>query len=381
MARRLAAAIATGAGVVLAFAGTAQARTWTLYVGGYGGPGSNAIVKHVLGAQAQAVGAANPSIDEFSLPSLQVHVGDRVQWINGGGHTVTFATHGADIPLLIPDPADTRVSGVLGADNNPFWFNTQPELDFDPRGVVPAGVRNVKGAQVGVENGTQLVGSGLYTGNGNPPKFVLTFTKAGTYQYQCAIHPNMNGAIRVLPRKVGIPSPAADLAHEKAIFARQVGDVATLANYTPPANTVSAGHDVGQLSLLSFFPSSLHVAVGTTVTFSETSDVEVHTFSFGPTAYLNNINANLIQPIPAAAGPPTLQFNPLIAYPSDIPGSSGPPAYTGTNHGNGFFSTGILDANPGSTQASSFAVKFTKAGTYDFRCLIHPFMRGQIVVG
>ena len=77
---------------------------------------------------------------------------------------------------------------------------------------------------MGVENGTKLVGSGLFTGNGNPPKFVLTFTKAGTYQYQRAIHPNMNAAITVLPRRAAVPSPAADLAHEKAIFARQVKD-------------------------------------------------------------------------------------------------------------------------------------------------------------
>ena len=237
MARRLAAALAAGVGVLFALAGTAQARTWTLYVGGYNGPGTNAIVKHVLGAQGQAVGAANPSIDEFSLPSLKIHVGDQVQWLSGGGHTVTFATHGADIPLIVPDPGDARVSGALDASGTPFWFNTQPELDFDPRGVVPSGVRNVKGAQVGVENGTELVGSGLYTGNGNPPKFVLTFTKAGTYEYQCAIHPNMNAAINVLPRRASIPSPAADLAHEKAIFARQVKVVGSLANFTPPADT------------------------------------------------------------------------------------------------------------------------------------------------
>jgi plastocyanin len=380
MARRFAVAFVTTATAALALAGAAQAQTWTLYVGGYGGPGANAIVKQAAGSQLPAVMQVGPSIDEFSLPSLKIHVGDTVKWLSSGGHTVTFATGKTDIPLFAPDPSAV-VTNVLDANNTPFWFNSQPQLDFDPRGVVPSNVRTVHGQQVGVEDGTKLVGSGLYTGNGNAPNFVLKFTKAGTFEYQCAIHPNMNGAIKVLPKRAKVPSPAADLAHEKAIFARQVKNLIQLANYTPPANTVSAGHDVGQLSLLSFFPSTLHVAVGATVTFSETSDVEVHTFSFGPSAYLSNISNNSITPIPAAGGPPTLEFNPQIAYSTDIAGSSGIPQYTGTNHGNGFFSTGILDGIQGSTQASSFQVKFTKAGTYNFQCLIHPFMKGQIVVG
>ncbi len=380
MARRIAAALVTTMGAALALAGAAQAHTWTLYVGGYQGPGSTSIIKHVLGAQGAAVNAANPSIDEYSLPALKVHVGDTVQWLDNGGHTVTFARGNTDIPLLVPDPSAV-VTNALDAGNTPFWFNSQPQLDFDPRGVVASNVRTVHGEQVGVEDGSQLVGSGLYTGNGNPPKFVLKFTKAGTYKYQCAVHPNMNGAIKVLPRGAKIPSAAADVHHEKAILTRQVAAFVSLADYTPPADTVSAGHDEGQLSLLNFFPSTLHVPVGATVTFSETSDVEVHTFSFGPSAYLANISNNLIEPIKSAAGPPTLEFNPLIAYSSDIAGSSGIPQYTGTNHGNGFFNTGILDANPGSTAGTSFAVKFTKAGTYDFQCLIHPFMKGQIVVG
>ena len=351
-------------------------------MGGYNGPGTNAIVKQVLGPQAQAVGAAGPNIDEFSLPSLKVHVGDQVQWINGGGHTVTFATHGADIPLIVPDPADTRVTGVLDASGNPFWFNTQPELDFDPRGVVPSGVRNVKGAQVGVEDGTKLVGSGLFTGNGNPPKFVLTFTKAGTYQYQCAIHPNMNGAITVLPRRArcplarGRPGPReGDLhsaghgfGHARQLHAagehgeRRARRGSAVAAELLPELAARAGRHDGDL-LGDVRRGGAHLLVR-------------------PDRVPRRHHRQPHQADSGRRRAADASVQPAHRVPERHPGlERARRQYTGTNHGNGFFSTGILDANPGATQPSSFAVKFTKAGTYNFQCLIHPFMKGQIVVG
>ena len=51
-------------------------------------------------------------------------------------------------------------------------------------------------------------------------------------------------------------------------------------------------------------------------------------------------------------------------------------------HGNGFFNTGVLDRdnatplNPGEAR-----VTFNTAGTYNYICLIHPDMKGSIVVG
>jgi hypothetical protein len=87
----------------------------------------------------------------------------------------------------------------------------------------------------------------------------------------------------------------------------------------------------------------------------------------------------LITPVPAAAGPPTLVFSGQVAFPSDPPPALAP--YDGTNHGNGYFNTGVLDGDPNSPQPPAATVKFTKAGTYGFICLIHPFMHGTVVVG
>ena len=57
------------------------------------------------------------------------------------------------------------------------------------------------------------------------------------------------------------------------------------------------------------------------------------------------------------------------------------PAYDGTNHGNGFLNTGNLDRDPATPSPGSTQVTFSKAGTYEYICLLHPFMKGSVVVG
>jgi plastocyanin len=43
--------------------------------------------------------------------------------------------------------------------------------------------------------------------------------------------------------------------------------------------------------------------------------------------------------------------------------------------------TGVIDGDSRRRQATSAKVTFTKAGTYNYICLIHPDMKGSIVVG
>ena len=57
------------------------------------------------------------------------------------------------------------------------------------------------------------------------------------------------------------------------------------------------------------------------------------------------------------------------------------PAYDGTSHGNGYLNTGILDRDAATPSPGSAQVTFSKAGTYNYICLIHPDMKGSIVVG
>lgn len=95
-----------------------------------------------------------------------------------------------------------------------------------------------------------------------------------------------------------------------------------------------------------------------------------------PPEALRAAHRAFVTPVPGGQGPPTLVHSPLIAYPSDRPPL---PAYTGQNHGDGFFNTGILDRGP-SPNPGATRVTFARAGSYDYVCLIHPEMRGTIEV-
>jgi plastocyanin len=56
-------------------------------------------------------------------------------------------------------------------------------------------------------------------------------------------------------------------------------------------------------------------------------------------------------------------------------------SFDGSNHGNGYFNTGVLDADDKSPFPSKDQVTFTKAGTYTYYCAVHGNdMSGEIVV-
>lgn len=309
-----------------------------------------------------------PTANQFSQKTVTIHVGDNVRWLIRGFHTVTFPKPGSgDVPFLVTDPT-AKYSGFADAAMAPFWFNGAKQLEASPAGALPQGGKTF--------DGRRLTGSGLPRGTGTAPPYVLKFTKTGTFHYECVIHPGMDATVKVVGAKSPIPSAKADAAAQAALLARQAKIAKVQLKYAPPANTVTAGHDSGQIALLKFFPSTLHVSVGTAVKFQGTSKTEPHTFSFGPAAYLMKVAAGIVTPLPNAAGPPTLEFSPLVAFPSSAPPL---PAYDGTGHGNGFFSTGTLGGGPHAPTTTT--VTFSKAGTYSYICLVHPFMHGSIIVG
>lgn len=189
----------------------------------------------------------------------------------------------------------------------------------------------------------------------------------------------MKANVKVVPKGKRIPSAKQDKKTAAKIFAAEVKAGKKQQKLTLPPNTIQGGNDKGNVVQLRFFPQSIHVPVGGTVDVQVKSLPEVHTFSFGPADYLQNVANAFVTPVPAAAGPPTLVFSGQVAFPSDPPPAL--PPYDGTGHGNGFVSTGVLDGDPASPQPSSSKITFSKAGTYAFICVIHPFMHGTVVVG
>lgn len=348
------------AAAVILPAASAQAATKTVVAGPL------KPVKGVFG------GKASGDVDAFSLKTVTVQVGDKVRWKFNGFHTVTFNKKGGkDIPFVIPDPSGAKYSGINDAAGSPFWFNGQPRLVLNPLGAFPQGGNT--------ENGSQVTGTGIPQGNGNPKPYTLKFTKAGVFHYECVIHPGMEGIVKVVAKGKRIPSAAQDRRTAAKLFAREVRQARKLAKGPKLAkSTVQGGNDRSPVVQLRFFPSKIHVPVGGSVRFQVKSRPEIHTFTFGPASYLNSVANGLITPAAGGAGPPSLVFSGQVSFPSETPPAL---VFNGTNHGNGFFNTGILDGDPSSPQPSATTVKFTKAGTYSYICLIHPFMRGTVVVG
>lgn len=138
-----------------------------------------------VGAGHNSTGA---EITAFSPARLVVHVGDTVRFVNHDQtdiHTVTFGkekTTGAiEKNFVAPHGHSLRLSGLGALPSEPPGTPVQ----YD-----------------GGNHGNGYINSGLLAPQGAPPaagpnSWSVTFTKAGTYHYECVIHTNMDGTIVV----------------------------------------------------------------------------------------------------------------------------------------------------------------------------------------
>jgi plastocyanin len=327
-----------------------------------------ALTVPVAAGPARPTKVAHLDMNGFFPTTTRVHVGDSISFAINGFHTVTFLSGAAAPPLIIPDEA-LPIAGKLDAAGAPFWFNGQPNLIINPAVQLPSGGSEYSGEGV--------VNSGLPNPEAPPAPFVVKFTKAGQFTFDCLVHPGMKGTVKVVAGKGPVPSVHLQKARAKAQEAKAIVSALHLKNVKPPGKTVLAGNDgKGPVAWLRFFPKTLRVKPGTTVEFKIASQREVHTITIGPEAYTGQIEETFTTPVSSGEGPPKLLVNPLAGYPSDPPPL---PANDGTNHGNGFSNSGVL-SNAGPPLSPSVKVTFTKPGTYSFECVIHPEMDGKIVV-
>jgi plastocyanin len=303
----------------------------------------------------QTVAQAN----DFFLHKVTINAGDTVNFQVSGFHNVDLpGASGKDTPFLLTGPTVTGVKDFAG---NPFWFNGHvPSLSINPL-LLHAGSSRTY-------NGTSRVYSGLPLGSGPPPAFKVTFTKPGTYKYFCDVHAGMIGYVVVKAHGTPIPSARQDAAAVASQVATDVTTARKLSRSKVGANKVYLGEaGSGGVEVYTMFPSKLHVKVGTVVTFLMSKpSVDVHTATFGPKAYLMSLANSITSPTPLQQ----------VWYASD-PGTI---AFGRTSHGNGFANTGILDEDPTTPFGASGKIRFTTKGTYRYICLIHPFMRGTIIV-
>jgi plastocyanin len=336
-------------------------------------------------------------LDRFFRGDVTIRAGDRVRWEFKGPHNVTFLKEGATAAPAFVDPQVIHpYARELDAAGKPFWFSgTFPTLTLGAEML-----KRTKGASY---DGSALRESGVPLVEPGPPRpYTLRFPKPGTYTYYCLLHPGVHNAfdgmratVTVLPKGAKVPSGAAD----RAALARELADSRTEARrndrFKGPADPleVQAGNDDPDgTTLRHFYPATRTVKVGDTVTFRiDLDSFQFHTVSFGPKDYLKKQAARLFVAKRVGPGPKKFVVSPniflgseplkLVLSPAVSYEFPPPPAYDGTNHGNGFLSSVGLDIDTTTPNPDTTRIQFTKAGTYTYYCLVHfPAMTGKIVV-
>lgn len=141
----------------------------------------------------------------------------------------------------------------------------------------------------------------------------------------------------------------------------------------PPAPqeiTVLAGAGQDVVAVNAFFPETVSVRVGDTVTWKINSD-EPHTASFLTEEGIPP------DPIPIPGGGPTdIMLNPVGFF-----SSRAPDAPVETYEGEGYRNSGFLSVGKVTPPNESYSLTFSKPGRYSYICIIHPgSMVGEIIV-
>jgi plastocyanin len=301
----------------------------------------------------QVGGASNgPPVFEpmaYGPDPLVIHVGDKVTWAPVVGHTVTFPAGKPQPALILPGPA-------------------QGELMAGP-GFAPIGVTPSASGITATFDGTNQISTGdvEQTLPGTAPLFTVTFTKAGTFGYVCLFHPGMRGAVEVREASQPLPeSPAQAKARGQATLGAIKAQAEALPASIRPVNigtlhTAFAGAGNGNgASVLGFINGSPTIKTGDTVLWTWADPFELHTVTFTS----GGAPPALVEPRPQAGGPPMIVFPAAVAQPSGD-----------TYNGTGMANSGLLP------YGGSFALRFdAPAGTYNYMCLLHPWMNGTITV-
>lgn len=332
--RRRAAAAGVGAILAIVALGTALVATT-----------ASAAVTFPISAGAQS-GDGTVQIYDFIPKPVAINVGDTVTWTVPSleFHTVTFFS---------------------GAPNEGFVVMGPRGPMINPVAAFPTGGPNY--------DGTGVVSSGLLE---KDQTFSLTFTKAGTYDYVCMVHPKM--VAQVIVREAG---EAADTPEsvQAQVAPHVANDLATrtlnvlLSNLKDEmadgaVSTVIAGAGDGHVAVYAFLPGRAAAGVGDVVTWINKDTDTPHTVTF----LAGNDAPEVVMPQPQPAGPPLLLLNSAVVLPS---GLSEADAYDGSV----FLNSGFIGPES-PTGSTAFSVRFTRPGTYSYVCLLHPIMKGTVTV-
>jgi plastocyanin len=126
----------------------------------------------------------------FTPGPLEVRSGEQVTWQNTtiDPHTVSVVRH-ADVPTTVDQAFDCQICSLLRVAHFPNGFDQPPALvidDFKPAGFPPS-----------LDNAGDSFLIGSVGGPGDNVTALITAAPGSTLDYICAIHPWMQGTIRV----------------------------------------------------------------------------------------------------------------------------------------------------------------------------------------
>jgi plastocyanin len=295
----------------------------------------------------------------FFPGEITVAEGDAI-WFDfgmGGFHTASFASGGEVPPLVVPDPeAGTPTAGA------------PPKLILSPDVVFPQGGETY--------DGTGYVNSGIDVFRDPTQPYVLTFTKAGTYDYKCAVHGDVMKA-NVVVQAAGTAAPTTQADYDRAsademakLYAQGQAEIEKYQQATSTQNadgttsweaTVGAGGE-SQVRVQAFLPLELEVKVGDTVKWVHRAPGEPHTVSF--------VGAGEVPPEDPveqfADGSPKFVQSDLTQFPQ------GGNVWSGT----GWLTSGIIGI-PQAGLPTEFALTFDTPGDYTYFCFLHGDSKGK----
>lgn len=316
----------------------------------------------LVAGQGKGVVSMNGFVADPALggTTARVAVGTTVTWVHGSDepHTVTFLA-GSPRPLfIVPQPESPDLPPMI---NPRVFFPVPPAGPYD---------------------GKSYVNSGFLEEDG---RFSVTFAAPGRFDYVCLIHPEMSGAIEVVPSgTAGITTQAAvdGLAarHMAEVHDAQVAVIMATRNDPRPIEAtggstlwfVRTGTDWrgGHLDVNAYMPAELTIRRGDTVVWYIDHRIP-HTVTFVPEGS---------EPPPPFDPAPALDGTPRLVYgPGAMPARPGP-----VHNPAEFFNSGIFGdfGNQTLGGAGAWALTFDTPGTYEYFCYLHgPLgMRGTITV-
>jgi plastocyanin len=308
-----------------------------------------AAAQTTLNVQA-GVGDGTVAAQAFMPGEVSIPVGGSVTWNIGSDdpHTITFGEGPADVP-----PDAWPVEGFTAPDPA-----TPPPYDLG----------------TATWEGTGFVNTGILPGKTS--KATVTFPSAGTFPFNCVIHPGMSGTVNVVEEGVEVTTQeqadaaAAEtseflLGQVDTLRAERLESVTSTTNddgsttwnlFADAATEVGPlpGGGTGLLELLEFTPPTAEIAVGDTIHWTA---ARTHTVTFVPEG-----------------------VDPATAFP-EFPASFIPPMGGSTYDGTEPANSGFLNFGPGTP--SEYSLTFTAEGVFPFFCGIHVSLGqvGTIAVG